>query len=66
MKKIIILVAVGLTGSAMGMVVYLIKPFTSHILKNLENVSVYTFIFFGFVAGFLLAFIWIREKENGK
>ncbi|MFH0771717.1 MAG: hypothetical protein V1933_03770 [Candidatus Omnitrophota bacterium] len=66
MKKIIIPIAVGLTGSAMGAVVYLVKPFMRHILKNLENVSVYTFIFFGFVAGFLLAFIWFREKENGK
>lgn len=64
MRKIYILIISGLIGSLLSEIVYFSKVFLPNIWKEEEISPLQIFIFFGFVLGFGLAYLWLREKDN--
>lgn len=65
-RKITTLIISGLIGLAVGAVVYLTKKYLPHIWKNIGRSPIYAYLLLGFVAGCLLAYFWLKDKENKK
>lgn len=65
-KKVLIPLAFGLFGAAISVGAFAMKPYMKGIWKNIENTSIFVFVFCGFVIGSLLAFLWLKDKETGK
>lgn len=64
MKKIYLLIITGLIGSLVGEIAYFSKAFAPNIWKEEELAPIYIFILFGFIVGFGLAYLWLRERNN--
>lgn len=65
-RKIIISIISGLVGSLVGLVVYSTRIHLPRLWKNEKMGSIYAFLFLGFVAGCLLCYLWLNDRENKK
>ncbi len=53
-------------GSLIGAAVYLTRLYLPNIWKNKEMGPIYSFLFLGFVAGCVLSYIWLNDREDEK
>lgn len=65
-RKITFLIIGGFIGSLLGEAAYFSQIFFPHMWKNKEESPISSFIFLGFIAGCMFAYLLLRDKENKK
>lgn len=56
----------GLIGSLIGTAAYLTTVYLPGMWKNKEESPISSFVFLGFVAGCILSYLWLSDRENKK